>query len=247
MMKKISALISTAIFIFILFPFSALSQEDPEMTEILRRGIGEVKKVVDYTATVHQIQRVRGKLMPEEVLLYKFRRPNSVYIRWVGEVKNGGEVLYSEGWNNNKLLAHTSGILGVLSLSVDPGSREGMKETRHPVSESSIIFMMDSLEGSLDHALSHPEDDIIIEDMGEGEVFGEKVKWIRLKFPYGEGYPYYAPLSIFGIDTDRYLPLYYKAIGNDGEMWEEYRFKDLKTNVGLSDSDFDPKNPKYGF
>ncbi len=247
MMKKIFALISTAMFLLVNLSFVALSQEDKEMTDILRRSIGEVKKVKDYITIVHQVQRVGGKLLPEEVLLYKFRRPNSIYIRWVGEVKNGREIIYSEGWNNNKFLVHDGGILSVLTLSFYPGSKEAMKETRHPVDESSIIFMMESLERSLDHALSHPEDDIVIEDMGDGEVFGRKVKKIRLKFPCGEGYPYYAPLSIFGIDTVRFLPLYYKAIGSDGKMWEEYRFKDLKTNIGISDSDFDPENPEYGF
>lgn len=247
MIKKTLALISIVIFLLVSFSFAALSHEDEEMLDILRMSIGEVKKVKDYTAMVHQVQRVGKKLLPEEVLLYKFRRPNSVYIRWVGEVKNGREVIYSEGWNNNEFLVHTGGILGIFTLSLDPGSKEAMKETRHPVDESSIIFMMETLEKSLDYAISHPEDGIVVEDMGDGEIFGKKIKKIRLKFPYGEGYPYYAPVSIFGIDTVRFLPLYYKASGISGEMWEEYKLKDLKTNLGISGSAFDPENPEYGF
>jgi hypothetical protein len=246
-MKKILVSIATVILLFVTLTPCALSQEKKEMLDVLRRSISEVKKVKDYTVIVHQVQRVGKKLLPEEVLLYKFRRPNSVYIRWVGEVKNGRELIYSEGWNNNKFLVHDGGILSVFTLSFDPGSKEAMKETRHPVDESSIIFMMETLDKSLDHALSHPEDGIIIEDIGDGEVFGRKLKKIRLKFPYGERYPYYAPVSIFGIDTVRFLPLYYKAFGDEGEMWEEYKFKDLNTNLGISDSAFDTENPEYGF
>ena len=246
-MKKVFTVVLTSVFSLVIFSIGAISQQDKGMTDILRKSIAEVKMIEDYTATVYQIQRVGGRLLPEEVLSYKFRRPNSIYIRWIGDVKNGREIIYSEGWNNNKFLVHEGGIIGLISFSLYPNSKEAMRETRHPVNESSIVFMMDSLEGSLDHALLHPEDDIVIEDMGEGEVFERRVKWIRLKFPFGEKYPYYAPLSIFGIDAERFLPLYYKAIGSDGVMWEEYRFKDIKTNVGISDSDFDPKNPEYGF
>ena len=246
-MKKILVSIAMLILLFVTLTPCALSQEKKEMLDVLRKSIGEVKKVKDYTVIVHQVQRVGGKLLPEEVLLYKFRRPNSVYIRWVGEVKNGRELIYSAGLNNNKFLVHDGGILSVFTLSFDPGSKEAMKETRHPVDESSIVFMMETLEKSLDHALSNPEDDIVIEYIGDGEVFGRKIKMIRLKFPYGEGYPYYAPVSIFGIDTVRSLPLYYKALGSEGEMWEEYRFGDLKTNIGIYDSAFDPENPEYGF
>jgi hypothetical protein len=35
--------------------------------------------------------------------------------------------------------------------------------------------------------------------------------------------------------------------GAKPEVLEEYNYLDLKVNVGLTDADFDPRNPSYNF
>jgi hypothetical protein len=206
-----------------------------------------MKGVNDYIVVIHQVQRVGGKLLPEEVILYKFMRPNSVYLRSIGEENNGQEIIYREGWNDGKLMGHMGGALEGIIINLKPGSGLVNKKTRHPIDKSSLIYMMNTLEKSMNHAEAHPEDNMIIEDIETKKVFDKSVRLIRIKLPHGEDYPYYAPVSIFGIDEERYLPLYYRSYGPDGEMWEDYRYRDLSTNVGLTEFDFDPKNPNYNF
>ncbi len=55
------------------------------------------------------------------------------------------------------------------------------------------------------------------------------------------------------IDDQLNLPIRYisydwpKRQGDSLDVIEEYNYLDVKTNVGLTDADFDPKNPQYNF
>ena len=55
------------------------------------------------------------------------------------------------------------------------------------------------------------------------------------------------------IDTQRMIPLRYAAFlwpqkaGGEPLLEEEYTYLDVKLNVGLTDTDFDPNNPDYQF
>jgi hypothetical protein len=245
--KPLSPVFAISILIFTLIPLRLHCEQSLEPAEVLRMCIGTMKGVDDYIVVVHQVQRVGGKLLPEEVILYKFKRPNSVYLRSIGEVSKGQEIIYQEGWNDGKMMGHMGGALDGIILNLKPGSDMASKRTRHTIDKSSLIYMMNTLERSMNYAQTHPEDNMIVEDIGTKIVFGKPVRLIRIKLPHGKDYPYYAPVSIFGIDEERHLPLYYRSYGPAGEMWEDYRYRDLKTNVGLTDLDFDPKNPEYNF
>ena len=55
------------------------------------------------------------------------------------------------------------------------------------------------------------------------------------------------------IDDEMQLPIHYEAYlwpnkpGEPPPLDESYSYLNLKLNVGLTDADFDYKNPKYGF
>jgi uncharacterized protein DUF1571 len=247
-MKRSNLVVLLSILLLTLMPpLPSHPEEALKPMEILNRCIKVMKDVNDYTVVVYQRQRIGGKLLPEEVMLYKFKRPNSVYLLTTGEKNHGQEIIYREGWNNGKMMGHMGGALDAIVLNVKPGAGIAKKSTRHPINKSSLIYMMDSLEKSISYAKAHPEDNLIIEEIGTKMIFNKTVRLIRIKLPHGEDYPYYAPVSIFGIDESSFLPIYYKSYGPDGKMWEEYKYRNLKTNVGLTDLDFDPKNPKYNF
>lgn len=247
LMNRICIAISLTIVLILTIPFASQAEQILSPTEVLERCIKTMKDVNDYTLIVYQRQRIGETLLPEEVILYKFKRPNSIYLRSIGEENHGQEVIYRDGWNDNKMMAHMGGALEGISINVRPGAGLSKKKTRHLINESSLVYMINTLEKSMKHAKAHPEDNMTVEDIGKKMIFDKSVRLIRIKLPHGEDYPYYAPVSIFGIDESRYLPLYYKSYGPDGEMWEEYMYRNLETNVGLTDLDFDPKNPKYNF
>lgn len=246
-MNRLTTLSPLILVLIFLIPLSSHTKQVLSPAETLEKCIETMKGVDDYILIVYQRQRVGDTLNPEEIILYKFKRPNSIYLRSIGEENHGQEVIYKDGWNDNKMMAHMGGVLEGVVINLKPGAGLAQNKTRHLINESSLVYMMNTLERSMKHAKAHPEDNMIVEDIGKKMIFGEEVRLIRIKLPHGEEYPYYAPVSIFGIDESRYLPLYYKAYGPDGEMWEEYRYRDLETNVGLTDHDFDPRNSNYNF
>src|SRR5690242_9227983 len=60
---------------------AASDQPDPE--EWLRKAEAAYDRVTSYTAVFHKQQRVAGKLYPEETILVKFKKPFSLYMKWI--------------------------------------------------------------------------------------------------------------------------------------------------------------------
>jgi hypothetical protein len=58
---------------------------------------------------------------------------------------------------------------------------------------------------------------------------------------------YYAGRLVVWIDEERQFPLQIDLYDHEGNLYEHYEHHDLKVNVGLTDADFDPKNPAYRF
>jgi hypothetical protein len=62
-------------------------------------------------------------------------------------------------------------------------------------------------------------------------------------------YPlYYARVTEFWIDKKTLLLHHIRVTDFNGKLYEEYLYRDLVTDsaAGLTDHDFDPKNPDYG-
>jgi outer membrane lipoprotein-sorting protein len=58
---------------------------------------------------------------------------------------------------------------------------------------------------------------------------------------------FYAGRMVLWIDDALRLPLQIDLYDHEGNLYEHYEHHDLKINVGLTNADFDPKNPAYAF
>ena len=58
---------------------------------------------------------------------------------------------------------------------------------------------------------------------------------------------FYAGRLVLWVDDARHLPLQADLYDHEGALYEHYEHRDLAVNVGLTDADFDPKNPAYDF
>ena len=68
-------------------------------------------------------ERIQGKLEPEQVAVFKFRKePFSVYMRWQGPRDVAGqEVCFVQGRHNNKMRVHATGAAGLFGfVTIDP-------------------------------------------------------------------------------------------------------------------------------
>ncbi|HYA41625.1 MAG TPA: DUF1571 domain-containing protein [Syntrophobacteraceae bacterium] len=202
-------------------------------------------KVNDYQAVFRKQERVEGKLLPEETILLKFQKPLRIYMNWISDPLRGQEALYVEGKNDNKLVAHRGGILGVITLSLDPGGAAAMKGNRHPITDTGFGFIVEQLNNNINRALRHGE--LQITRIGEEYFEGRPATVVEAGFTPREAGKYPCSRLVIHIDRELMLPIGNFFYDEKGVLLEKYSYTDVKLNVGFTDVDFSRYNEKYRF
>ncbi|MEI6632937.1 MAG: DUF1571 domain-containing protein [Chlamydiota bacterium] len=216
-----------------------------DLLEMLAAARAHYVSVHDYTTTFHKQQRVGGVLQPEEKMLFKFKKPFSVYLKWTGEMHNGREALFVRGKYGNKLLVHLGGMVNYFAptVSLHPAGWRAMGNNLRPITESGMESTVALITGVCEQAKKNG--DLKVRYCGEGQVAGRPTRKFERLLPAGKGYP--AHLTLFELDRETGYPLSIISYGWEGEVLEKYRYEEFRTNVGLTDKDFDRGNQGYGF
>ncbi len=212
---------------------------------ILEQMESSYAQIYDYQAIFHKQERVGGRLLPEETILFKFQKPLKIYMKWIGEPLKGTEALYVQGKYDNKLLAHRGGLLGAITLSLDPKGAMAMQGERHPIVEAGFGFIIQQMRLNLDEALRREEFEIV--RIGEEDFGGRPATVIEGRFSPGEGRKYYTSHMIVHIDRELRLPVGNVFFDEKEVLFEKYFFTDVRVNIGFSTMDFSRYNEKYGF
>lgn len=225
-------------------PSEAEAQESADLSKWLQETEEALAKVDNYTAVFHRIEFVDGKLIPEEVTVLKFKRPFKIYMRWVSPSK-GQESLYIQGANNNKIRAHGSGIVGIVTVNLDPTCAPAMENSRHPITEAGLHNLVAKIAGNLRRGLRAGE--LVSQDHGEQTVYGRKTKELEGILPKDASRGYYCHRCVVNVDIETKMPIRTRIFDADDRLIECYGYERLELNPGLTDKDFDPKNPEYHF
>ncbi|MEC9003823.1 MAG: DUF1571 domain-containing protein [Planctomycetota bacterium] len=219
--------------------------------------------VKDYTCTLVKRERINGTLGDYEYMYTKIRNqrvangkivsPLSAYMYFVKPAAvKGREVLYVAGQNNGKMCAHEGGTKGRLIPSVwlAPNGVIAMKGQRYPLSEIGIENLVVKL---IERGLrDRTRDECEVEFRRGAKINGRECTIIQVTHPRRRPYFDFHIARIF-IDNQYNVPIRYaaydwpKAANAKPEVVEEYTYLNLKINVGLTEEDFDTKNPKYNF
>lgn len=205
------------------------------------------ERVQDYTTTFHKQERVDGELLPKERIELKFRKPLSLYLKWVGEVNQTREVIYVKGWNNDKIRAHKGSFPDMtVNLKVDSGL--AMDGNRHRITEAHFGHSIGVIARDARLSESRPQDDVRYTDLGERIVYGARSRCFEARRPSGEVVSvYYAARAKVCFDVRTKMPTRITVWNSDGDLLEDYGYENTKLNVGLTDADFDPENAEYDF
>jgi len=213
--------------------------------------------VKDYTCTLIKRERIGDKLGEQEFMFVKVRHePFSAYMYFLKPERiKGQEAIYVEGENNNELLGHGVGIKKIAgTVSLKPTSMLAMQGQRYPITELGVLNLTRRLI------------EVGQEDMkyGECEVKffnGAKIKLgseqraatvIQVVHPVPRRNFRFHMARIY-VDDQLNMPVRYEAYdwpaspNEKPPLLEEYTHVDIKVNQGLTDSDFDVKNPNYRF
>ncbi len=223
---------------------NARAQDHADLEKRLQETEEALAKVDNYTAVFHRLERVNGKLVPEETTFLKFKRPFKVYMRWIDPSK-GKETLYVEGANNNKIRAHDAGFAKLITVNLDPTGSLAMENSRHPITEAGLANLVKLIDSNLRRGLRAGE--LTSKDRGEQTIYGRKTRELEGILPKDPSKGYYCYRCIVNLDVETKMPIRTRIFDWDDQLVECYGYENLNLNPGLSDKDFDPKNPEYHF
>ncbi len=226
---------------FCLIPVTLFADDYEKARCLLLEAKNRVDCLSDYTVTLTSQERVGGKLLPEATMLVKFKRPFSVYIKNLTGKQKDREIIYVKGQNNNKMIISRVSILGGLPGKISPDNFWAKKESRHTITEAGLPNTMNLMVSILEKEEKAAVCRATVTYLGEGYCSSKKV--IRLRIENSS----YAPKTEIALDAATLYPASIISYTADGSLLESYTYHDIKTNVGLTDADFDPKNPEYHF
>ena len=231
------------------------TEEHPLMPVIrwAERERPNIAAIQDYTAIVQKQENINGVVQGAQVMEVKIRHePFSVYIRFrYPRNLSGQQAIFVRGQNNDRLVAHGVGLqrnFGTQKL--DPEGFLAMQGNKYPITDIGILNLVDKL-------LEVGYRDI---QFGECEVtYTENVKvgdryctMIQVVHPVPRRNFIFHIARIF-VDNELNMPIRYESYdwprrpGEVPQLIEAYIYSNLRLNVGLTDADFDYKNPAYNF
>ncbi len=221
-------------------PVRALAPVIARMQEASRRA-------EDATCVFHK-QEYKGKELPAEVIDLKMRaRPASIYMKWSEpEEQRGREAIWRAGWNDGKLCARSDSW--VVSLAPDAG--RAMETNRHPITDAGFAYTVAMLARDLEIGRKDPTCFTRATDLGERRVFGAESHCYEVETDKARCTGLYGYRAQFCVDRGSGLPSEVNVWDReDGQvrLVERYGYERIRVNVGLTDADFDPANPRYGF
>jgi outer membrane lipoprotein-sorting protein len=221
----------------------ATGQTDPE--QWLSEAEAAYDRVTSYTAIFHKQQRVAGKLLPEETIILKFRRPSSLYMKWIREPYEGSELLYEPDRNERRVRAHTGGILRFVTRNLDPSDPGLMAGNLRPVTSTGIGYLLESVAMNIRKAIK--AGDLAFTRRGEESVYGKKTQVWEIVVPKERAKDYDGCRFVINQDIGSKVLTRIRVYDRDDQLIENYGYENLELNAPLGDLDFDPKNPEYHF
>jgi hypothetical protein len=217
-------------------------------------AVGErLNGVKCYTATFHKQERIGGTLGPEQTLEMKVRQqPFAVYFKFLAP-KPGKEVVYAEGHHDNKVIAHTGGLAGLLvpRLAVPPDHPLALADNRHTITDAGLAKLTAKLIAFRRMDLDD-EEAVTVLDRTTGT---DRRPWLRSLHLHPHKHPGrpFARVEVL-YDPETRFPLRIRSYdwpepGYKGDLLlaEYYAYDNLNLDADLTALDFDPANPAYAF
>ena len=218
--------------------------------------------VYDYTARMAKRESVNGQLGKTSFMDLKIRCPRvtpqgqqtpfSIYMKFLQpRAEAGREVMWVDGRDDGNLLAHVpGGIIGLRTFELDPKGMMAMKGQRYPIYEAGLENLVVKLieKATRDRAAGNCE--VTYRD---GLALNKRPCSLIEVVHHQKRAPYEFHKAQVLIDDELNVPVRYtsydwpKSPGAKPQILEQYTYVNLKMNVGLTDEDFNPKNPAYNF
>jgi len=239
-----TAIVST-LFVFVAMLAHGGAADNPDPEQWLSEAEAAYSEVSTYTAIFHKQQRVGGKLLPEETISLKYKKPSSLYMKWIREPYEGSELLYEASRNEDRVEAHRGGILRFVTRNLDPWDSALMAGNLRPVTSTGIGYLLETVAMSMRKAMKAGA--LTFTDRGEEAVYGRNTRVLEIVIPKKIAKDYAGCRFVINQDVESKILVRIRVYDCDGQLVENYGYEKLDLNAPLVDADFDPRNPEYHF
>lgn len=210
-----------------------------------------LSSIEDYTAVFIK-QELIGAQVKSQMMDLKLRhKPFSVYMLFRNP-DAGREVLYVAGANGGNLLVHEgSGIKSIAgTVSLSPNDPMVTKESRHPITKCGVLNMLEVVIRQWEAETQFGEVELKYfpkAKIGETQcvAFQTTHPQPRRQFKFHRTRMYFDKQTRIPVRVEQFD--WPRTAGAEPPLVEEYWYTNFVPNVGLKNSDFDVRNPKYRF
>ncbi len=157
-------------------PVTAMTSTDPrQVLSAMGKAVTEIR---DYTMTIISQEWEGDGLAPAETIIAKWARPFKIYYKRLTAPHVGREVLFADGWNDGKLKVSVHAWPFNVGINLNPHGDLAMAEAKHPVDESSLVYLVTVVLDNLRRAEERGE--ARIEDHGEDPMLGRPCHHVRI-------------------------------------------------------------------
>lgn len=208
------------------------------------------RAIKDYSAVLFKQEMVQNKLLSQTLTMKLRHEPFSVYLKF-DQPHAGREVIYVDGLNKGKLMAHDSGFRSLAgTVHYIPTSKEAMAENRYPITQAGMVKMLETIIAQWQSAAQYQE--VVVKDFVNVKVGEEACLMLETIHPQPRDHFKFHKTRLY-LHADTKLPIRVEQYGwpeTEGGapvLVEEYTYTQIKTNLGLTDFDFDKANKAYQF
>jgi outer membrane lipoprotein-sorting protein len=132
----------------------------------------------DYTMTIVSQEWRGDDMAPTETILAKWARPLKIYYKRLTGPHVGREILFVDGWNDGKLKVSVHAWPVNFEVNVSPHGSLAMTGAKHPIDESSLIYLVDMVLENFRRADERGE--ARAEDLGPETVLDRPCRRIKV-------------------------------------------------------------------
>ncbi|MBI5757540.1 MAG: DUF1571 domain-containing protein [Planctomycetales bacterium] len=221
-----------------------------EPLKLAARSREALAAVKDYSGLFIK-RELLGKKIVKQVMETKIRHePFSVYFRY-REPDAGREVIFVKGANRDRLLIHEEGFKSIAgTVALPQNDPQVMKESRYPITMVGMSALLDTIAGQWEEEMKYS--DVVVKFYDQAKL-GEIDCLVAESSHSQPRKEFRFQMTRLYVDKKDNLPIraeqygWPKKSGEQPQLVEEYTYSNLQLNAGLTDRDFDTRNPEYRY
>jgi Protein of unknown function (DUF1571) len=211
--------------------------------QLLKASNSAFAGVRTYTATIICQDRIKGKTRQREYIFTKFRKPINVYLKWQPGPYEGMQCSYlpkRDGKDRFQALeTGMRGMLGIMTWDHDSSIIDALYPHHFRTFQTSIKYLIELTNGIILRAEKMNKVEILEITEVIDPFIKRKATKITAKLSDKKSDNLLWPKVELYFDHRTKLPLHFKLYAFDGGLYGEYAFINFKSNVALTDADFE--------